>query len=87
MNGWDLPFDENDYVLFYKASIASHLDFVVASNSDPSGEIALIVKRFDVENNQLISRSKDTSKLYSAIPMDEDHQIVGVVIAVAKPTK
>jgi hypothetical protein len=47
--------------------------------------MALIVKRFDAEKNQLISKSKDTSNPYNPIPLDEDHQIVGVVIAVAKP--
>ena len=87
MNGWDISFDENDYVLFYEASFASHLDYVIASNRDQSGEIALIVKRFDEKNNQLLSKSKDTSKSYDPIPLDEDHQIVGVVIAVAKPAQ
>jgi len=85
MNGWDIPFDENDYVLFYRASAASHLDYVIVSNRDPSGEIALIVKRFDAKNNQLLSKSKDTSNPYNPIPLDEDHQIIGIVIAVAKP--
>jgi tetratricopeptide (TPR) repeat protein len=87
MNGWDLPFDDNDYVLFYRESIASHLDYVIVSNFDPSGEMALIVKRFDAEKNQLLSKSKDTSNPYNPIPLDEAHQIVGVVIAVAKPTQ
>jgi tetratricopeptide (TPR) repeat protein len=84
MNGWDIPFDENDYVLFYKASAASHLDYVIASDRDPSGEISLIVKRFDATNNQLLSKSKDTSKSYDPIPVNKEHQIIGVVIAVAK---
>lgn len=87
MNGWDLPFNEKDHVLFYQASVASHFDYVIASNSDPSGEMALIVKRFDAEKNQLLSKSKDTSNPYNPIPLNEDHQIVGVVIAVAKPVK
>jgi hypothetical protein len=86
MNGWDIPFDENDYVLFYKASVVSHLDYVIASNLDPSGGMALIVKRFDEKNNQLLSKSKDTGNPYDPIPLDEDHQIVGVVLAVAKPS-
>jgi phage repressor protein C with HTH and peptisase S24 domain len=85
MNGWDMPFDENDYVLFYRSSVASHHDFVVASHRDASGEMALIVKRFDEKANQLLSKSNDTSDSYNPILLDEDHQIVGVVIAVAKP--
>jgi len=84
MNGWDISFDEDDYVLFYKASIASHGEYVIASHRDFSGEMVPIVKRFDAESNQLFSKSKDTSKSYDPIPLDEDHQIVGVVIAVAK---
>jgi hypothetical protein len=87
MNGWDLPFDENDYALFYKTSVASHLDYVIASNRDPSGEIALIVKRFDAENNLLLSKSNDISNPYNPIQLDENHQIVGIVIAVAKPAQ
>ena len=84
MNGWNLPFEENDFVLFYRSPAASHLDYVIASKIDPSGEMALIVKRFDAENNQLLSKSKDTTNPYHPIPLAEDHQIVGVVIAVAK---
>jgi tetratricopeptide (TPR) repeat protein len=87
MNGWDLPFNENDYVLFYKSPTASHFDYVIASNTDPSGEISLMVKRYDAEKNQLLSKSIDTSKPYAPIPVDDNHQIIGIVIAVAKPAK
>lgn len=85
MNGWDVPFDENDYVLFYRASTASHLDFVIASNRLTDSDMSLIVKRFDGKNNRLLSKSKNSSRSYDPIPVDRDHQIVGVVIAVAKP--
>ena len=87
MNGWDMPFEEHDYVLFYRASVASHLDYVVASHLHPAGDIALITKRYDEKNNQLLSKSKDTSKSYDPIPLDKDHQILGIVIAVAKPAQ
>jgi SOS-response transcriptional repressor LexA len=87
MNGCEIPFDENDYVLFYEASIASHLNYVIASNRDPSGEMALMVKRYDEKNNQLLSKSKDTSKPYDPIQLDTDHQIIGIVIAIAKPVQ
>jgi len=86
MNGWDLPFNENDFVLFYRAPNALHQDFVIASNMDSSGEISLMVKRFDAARNQLLSRSTDTRKSYDPIPVDEQHQILGIVIAMAKPT-
>lgn len=84
MNGWELPFNENDYVLFYKSQSASHLDYVIASNADPSDEISLMVKRFDEQKNELISKSTDTSKPYDPIPVDKGHQILGIVIAIAK---
>ncbi|MCL4530521.1 MAG: hypothetical protein M1282_14040, partial [Chloroflexi bacterium] len=87
MNAWDTPLNEGDYVLIYKTSVASHGDFVIAANRDSSGEMAPIVKRFDAENYVLLSKSNDKSRAYPPIPMDEDHQIVGVVIAVAKPTQ
>jgi hypothetical protein len=85
MNGWDLPFDKNDYVLFCGTSVASHLDYVITSYRHPTGDMALTVKRFDEKNNLLLSKSKDTSRSYDPIPLDRDHQIVGIVIAVAKP--
>lgn len=87
MNDWDLPFNENDYVLFYKNSVASHFDFVIASTRHPSGDFALIVKRFDEKNGQLLSKSKDTDNTYKPIKLDNDHQIIGIVVAVAKPFK
>jgi SOS-response transcriptional repressor LexA len=46
-----------------------------------------MVKRFDAEKRQLISNSEDTSKPYPPIPLDKNHQIIGIVIAVAKPVK
>jgi hypothetical protein len=46
-----------------------------------------MVKRFDEGKNQLISKSKDTSKSYDPVPVDKDHQIVGIVIAIAKPAE
>lgn len=87
MNGWDLPLNENDYVLFYKSQVANPLDYVIASNPDQSGEMSLIVKRLNAEKNQLLSKSKDTSKKYDPIPVDAEHRIMGIVLAVAKPVK
>ena len=86
MNDWEIPLEENDYVLFYQASIASHLDYVIVSNREPSGN-ALLVKRFDEKNKWLLSKSKDTSQPYNPIPVDDNHKIVGIVIAIAKPAK
>jgi hypothetical protein len=86
MNGWNTPLDENDYVLFRESQTANHNDFVIVSSRDESSDIMLIVKRYDELKGQLISKSTDASQRYNPIPMDDNHKIVGVVIAVAKPT-
>jgi len=85
MNGWKTPLDENDFVLFREAQAASHHDFVIASSRDPSGDLIYIVKKFDASAQQLLSNSTDTSRSYAPIPLDDEHKIFGVVIAVAKP--
>jgi SOS-response transcriptional repressor LexA len=85
MNSWDIPFNEGDYVLFYHASAASDGDFVIASSLEPFGEIAPIVKQYDEYNRLLISKSNDKSETYFPIPIDAEHQIIGIAIAVAKP--
>ena len=85
MNGWNTPFNENDFVLFREAQTANHNNFVIVSSRDASGDIALIVKRYDELNSLFLSKSTDTSKSYIPIPMGADHKIVGVVIAIAKP--
>jgi len=85
MNGWDTPLNENDFVLFRVCQTANHNEFVVVSSRDPSSDLMYIVKKFDAPGRQFLSNSKDTSRSYDPIPMDDDHKIFGVVIAVAKP--
>jgi hypothetical protein len=85
MNGWETPIDEDDFVLFRESQLAKHNDFVIVSSRDPSSDLMYIVKKYDGLNGQFLSKSADTSKHYHPIPVDEDHKIVGVVIAVAKP--
>jgi hypothetical protein len=85
MNAWNIPLNEKDYVLFRKSQMAENNEFVIVSSRDTSVDNRLIVKRFDELNGQFLSRSTDTSRSYAPIPMDDDHKIVGVVIAVAKP--
>ena len=87
MNAWKMPFNEGDYVLFYESDEASHLDFVIVSSADPSGQVSFIVKRYDYFNNLLLSKSNDTTKDYAPIRRDEDHKIRGIVIAIAKPVE
>jgi tetratricopeptide (TPR) repeat protein len=85
MNGWDTPLNENDFVLFRECQTANHNEFVVVSSRDPSGDLMFIVKKYDSVGRQFLSKSTDTSNPYLPIPMDENHKIFGVVIAVAKP--
>jgi SOS-response transcriptional repressor LexA len=86
MNDWPLPFDVEDYVLFQKSQMADDQDYVIVAARDLAGDESLIVKRFDKLNGQFLSRSTDTSRMYPPIQADEDHKIVGVVLAVAKPS-
>jgi hypothetical protein len=87
MNGWETPLDENDYVLFRESQTASHNDYVIVSSRDPSSDLMYIVKKYDNTGRQLLSKSKDTSRPYNPIPLDDNHKIFGVVIAVAKLTR
>jgi hypothetical protein len=79
------PIEANDYVLFYKASQANDNDIVIASQPSPSGEPAYIVKRYSETDKTLISETNDTSQSYPPIKIGRQHQILGIVIAVAKP--
>lgn len=85
MNAWETPLNEKDFVLFRESQMANHNDFVVVSSRDPSGDFMYIVKKFDLSGRQYLSKSTDKAQLYDPIPMDDDHKIFGVVIAVAKP--
>jgi hypothetical protein len=85
MNGWDTPFNENEFVLFREAHSANHNDFVIVSFWDPSGDLMYIVKKYDGSRRQFLSKSTDTIRKYLPIPMDDDHKIIGLVIAIAKP--
>jgi hypothetical protein len=83
MNAWKVPLDENDYVLFRKSSDAKDNDFVIIASQDALGDRYLMVKRYDKSNKQFLSKSKD--EIHPPIQADENYNILGVVIAVAKP--
>jgi hypothetical protein len=85
MNGWEIPLNENDFVLLRESQTANHNDFVVVSSRDPSGDFMYLVKKYDERDEQFLSKSTDTTRSYDPIPVDDDHKIFGVVIAVAKP--
>jgi hypothetical protein len=57
---------------------------VIASRLTPSGDLAYMVKRY--RDNLFISESneQESADYYPPIEINRDHQILGVVIAVAK---
>lgn len=82
------PIQEGDYVLFYKTdtvvidSIVVVAQFVSGPNDD-----SYMVKRFDLEDHMLLSQTRLTGKEYEPIPFKPNrHRVVGIVVAVAKPT-
>ena len=79
------PIEANNYVLFYKTQQAADGDIVIASHPSPGGEPAYIIKRYRDTDKTLISETNDTSQSYPPIKMSRQHQILGIVIAVAKP--
>lgn len=79
--------EENDYILFYKTQNATDGDIVIAFQLSPSSDPAYIVKRYKAADKTLLSETNDTSQAYPPIKIGRQHQILGVVIAVAKPTQ
>lgn len=79
--------EENDYILFYKTQNAADGDIVIASQPSPSGDPAYIVKRYKATDKTLLSETNDTTQAYPPIKIGRQHQILGIVIAVAKPTR
>jgi hypothetical protein len=78
---------EDDYVLFYKTNTADidHIVIVAQFLPGPNDE-SYMVKRFDLEDNMLLSQTSLTGKEYESIPFNSKrHRIVGIVVAVAKP--
>ena len=79
------PICHGDYILFRVHNQPQDKDIVVASRPTPSGEFAYMVKRFRESEKILISETNDTNENYSPVELSQDHQILGIVIAVAKP--
>jgi SOS-response transcriptional repressor LexA len=78
------PICEGDYILFHIQNQPQNNDIVVASHPTQSGDFSYMVKRFSEPTKQLISETSDTSQSYPPLPVDQDYQILGIVIAVAK---
>lgn len=78
------PICDGDYILFKVRNWAQQNDIVVASRPTADGAYSHMVKRFREPEKQLISETSDTSRPYPSLSVDQDYQILGVVIAVAK---
>lgn len=81
------PICNGDYLLFRVQNWAQNNDIVVASRPTPSGDFAHMVKRYRESERQLVSETSDTIHAYPPLSVDQDYQILGVVIAVAKPER
>jgi hypothetical protein len=81
------PICEGDHVLFHLHNNAQDRDIVIASHPTASGDLAYMVKRFRSLEMELVSESTDSSQIYNPIKLDQFHQILGIVLAVAKPIK
>ncbi|GEM_PF-4919545 len=76
---------EKDYVLMYETNVAEHQQIVIAALPDQAKSgYEYLVKRYDKNNNLLLSETNSPKK-YPSIPLPPDGYILGVVIAVAKP--
>ena len=81
------PIPDGCYILFQGHNAAADNDIVVASKTEPDGNLAYMVKRYRNAEKELISETSETGPEYSPIKLGSRHQILGIVIAVAKPEK
>ncbi len=79
--------EEGDYVLFTKQWQPGKDAIVIACRFLTDSEQTYMVKKYSSRNQTLVSETTDTTQDYSPIDMNEDYQILGTVIAVAKPKK
>jgi tetratricopeptide (TPR) repeat protein len=82
-----VPINEGDYVLFSSNKPRGGEAIVIAGYILTDHETPTMVKKFKAEENLLVSETTDTSEEYPPIEMTEEYEILGTVIAVAKPVK
>lgn len=80
-----VPIEEGDYVLFTKQWHEDQNAIVLASHVLAENKNTYMVKKYIAKNCDLVSETTDTSQDYSPIHLNEQYQILGTVIAVAKP--
>jgi hypothetical protein len=78
------PICQGDYILFRLSNTPEDNEIVVASRPTPSAEFAYMVKRYYAAEKELRSETHEIQGDYSPVKLSPDHQILGVVIAVAK---
>jgi tetratricopeptide (TPR) repeat protein len=85
-NAWPIPLQELDYVLFYENHNSNdHLGkIVVASLLDDTQIPRLVIKYLIKRKGRFFLRSESPSR-YEDVEINRDYQIIGEVIAIAKP--
>jgi len=78
---------QGDYILFRSHNQPQDQDIVVASKLTASGDFAYMVKRYHEFEKELTSESDDIAQEYPPLKLNQNHQILGIVIAVAKPER
>jgi tetratricopeptide (TPR) repeat protein len=80
------PIQAGNMVMFYEADDAPENTIVIASIPVLAGTAgySFMVKRWDRANMQFISESSEPG--HNPIPMNTDCRIIGIVVAVAKPS-
>jgi hypothetical protein len=86
MRDFNPRIEENDYVLFYNQQDSPDDNVVIVRQSDTSiDEFPHLIKEYKKRDGLLYSHNKN--KNYLPLKCYKDCQIVGIVIAVAKPQK
>ncbi|MBI3170213.1 MAG: hypothetical protein HYZ22_17150 [Chloroflexi bacterium] len=80
-----VPIEDGDYVLFSMQFENDKDAIVIASRQIANGDYAHMVKKYVAKDRTLVSETIDNSEDYSPMHLDEGYQILGAVIALAKP--
>jgi hypothetical protein len=91
MNKARLKIEEGDYILFEttlgpSARKLEEHDIVIISQPTATG-YTYMVKQYWKNENMAVSQTTEVGSQYDPIQVDKDHQIMGIVIAVAKKHK
>ncbi|MBW7920067.1 MAG: hypothetical protein H3C52_12305 [Anaerolineales bacterium] len=82
---YPVPIPDGCYVLFWDYNVPKDNNIVVSSEPSLDGDFAYTVRRYRAAGQELVSETTETGSEYSPIKLDKSRQILGIVIAVAKP--